>query len=98
MKRILRSSSCRAAFCALVFVMGPAVASAATVQAKVDSVAGVVEFAPPGSASYSPLKAGQLLNVGSTVRTGSDGTAVITTTPGSAIQLGHSSNLRLNAL
>jgi len=98
MNRTTRSSSLCAAVCALAFIMGSAAASAATVQAKVDAVTGVVEFAKPGSAAYSPLKVGQMLDVGSTIRTGSDGSAVITTTPGSAIQLGHSSNLKLNAL
>jgi hypothetical protein len=69
-----------------------------TVKAKVETVQGTVEFAPPGSSSFSPLKAGQELAVGSTIRTGSDGTTDITTTPGSAIHLGNDSNLRLNAL
>jgi hypothetical protein len=68
------------------------------VKAKVNSIQGAVEFAPPGSGSFSPLKEGQELEVGSTIRTGSDGTADITTTPGSAIHLGNDSNLRLNAL
>jgi hypothetical protein len=68
------------------------------VKAVVDSVSGTVEFAPPGSASYSPLKKGQELEVGSAVRTEDDGTAIITTTPGSAIQVGNNSNLRLTAL
>jgi hypothetical protein len=69
-----------------------------TVKALVDAVQGTVEFAPPGSSSFSPLKKGQELGVGSTVRTGSDGGADITTTPGSAIHVGNDSNLRLNAL
>jgi len=71
---------------------------AETVKAIVDSVKGTVEFAPPGSSSFSPLKKGQELAVGSTIRTGSNGSADIITTPGSAIQVGNDSNLRLNAL
>jgi hypothetical protein len=71
---------------------------AETVKAVVDSVKGTVEFAPPGSTSFSPLKQGQELAVGSTIRTGSDGSADIQTTPGSAIQLGSDSNLRINKL
>jgi hypothetical protein len=71
---------------------------AETVQAQVESVNGTVEFAPAGSGSFSPLKKGQELSVGSTVRTGGDGTADIITTPGSAIHVGNNSNLRLNAL
>lgn len=68
------------------------------VKALVESVHGSVEFAPPGSSSFAPLKKGQELAVGSTIRTGNDGSADIMTTPGSAIQLGADSNLRLNAL
>jgi hypothetical protein len=64
----------------------------------VASVHGTVEFAARGSSSFAPLAAGQELTVGSTIRTGSDGTAVIVTTPGSGIKLGNDSNLRLNAL
>ena len=71
---------------------------AATVTAKVFSVAGTVEFAGPGSSSFGPLAKGQILAVGSTVRTGDDGVAVLVTTPGSAIQLGNSSILKINNL
>jgi hypothetical protein len=81
-----------------VFAFGPTVLRADTVKAVVDSVQGTVEFAPPGSSSFSPLKKGQELAVGSTVRTGGDGAADITTTPGSAIHVGNDTNLRLNAL
>jgi hypothetical protein len=78
--------------------LGAAVSRADTVKAIVESVQGTVEFAPPGSGSFAPLKKGQELAVGSTVRTGDDGLAQIMTTPGSAIQVGNNSNLRLNAL
>ncbi len=71
---------------------------AAPVNATVYSVTGTVEFAGPGSSSYEPLKKGQTLAIGSTIRTGDDGTAVITTTPGSAVQLGNGSILKLNEL
>ena len=83
-----------------LFLMGLGVAAlqAETVKAVVESVKGTVEFAPPGSSSFSPLTKGRELAVGSTIRTGSDGTADIVTTPGSAIQVGNNSNLRLNAL
>lgn len=82
----------------IVLGMSALTVQAETVKAVVDSVSGTVEFAPPGSASYSPLKKGQTLDVGSTIRTEDDGTAIITTTPGSAIQVGNNSNLRLTAL
>jgi hypothetical protein len=83
-----------------LLLLGPGATAlrADTVQAMVESVSGTVEFAPPGSASFAPLGKGQELAVGSTIRTGSDGSAVILTTPGSAIKLGSDSNLRLHAL
>src|ERR1700722_17060151 len=71
---------------------------AATVNAQVFSVSGTVEFAGPGSSSYAPLKKGQSLAIGSTVRTGDNGIAVLVTTPGSAIQVGNSSILKINKL
>jgi len=71
---------------------------AAPVDAIAYSVSGTVEYAGPGSSSYLPLSKGQTLAIGSTVRTGDDGTAVLVTTPGSAVQLGNSSILKINAL
>jgi hypothetical protein len=71
---------------------------AESVPATAFSVKGTVEFAPPQSISFKPLTAGQILPVGSTVRTGSDGTAVLQATPGSAVDLGPNSILRINAL
>ena len=71
---------------------------AATVTAQVFSVSGTVEYAAPNSSSYAPLKKGASLEIGSTVRTGDDGIAVLVTTPGSAIQVGNSSVVKLNKL
>ena len=89
----------RQTLCLIGFVLlSPATLQAATVNAQVFSVAGTVEFAGPGSSSYAPLKKGQILASGSTVRTGDDGVAVLVTTPGSAIQLGNSSILKINKL
>ena len=86
-------------FWTIAFVLLSAVAlQAATVNAQVFSVSGTAEFAGPGSSSYAPLKKGQILPVGSTVRTGDDGVAVLVTTPGSAIQVGNSSVLKINQL
>jgi hypothetical protein len=82
----------------LMIGLGATGLRAETVKAVVDSVQGTVEFAPPGSSSFAPLKKGQELTVGSTVRTGGDGSAIILTTPGSGVKLGSDSNLRLNAL
>jgi len=83
---------------AMILVLGVGALHADMVEALVDTVSGSVEFAPPGSGSFAPLKKGQELAVGSTIRTGGDGQADITTTPGSAIHLGPDSNLRINAL
>jgi hypothetical protein len=81
-----------------LFVFSGAILHAATVNAVVYSVSGSAEYAGPGSASYAPLKKGQVLDIGSTVRTGDNGSAVLVTTPGSAIQVGNSSVVKLNAL
>ena len=81
-----------------IFFVSVAGLSAATVNASVYSVSGTVEFAGPGSASYSPLAKGKVLAIGSTVRTADDGVAVLVTTPGSAIQIGNNSILKLNEL
>ena len=90
---------CKCALAVIAFVLLSAAAlPAATVTAKVFSVSGTVEFAGPGSSSYAPLKKGDILAIGSTVRTGDDGIAVLVTTPGSAIQLGNSSVLKINKL
>jgi len=79
-------------------LLSAAALPAATVNAKAYAVSGTVEFAAPGSSSFAPLAKGQVLAVGSTVRTGDDGVAVLVTTPGSAIQLGKDSVLKINAL
>ena len=73
-------------------------ARAETVAATATSVTGTVDFAPPQSVSFSPLKVGQILAVGSTVRTGSDGKVILQATPGSAVELGNDSILKINAL
>jgi len=67
-------------------------------KASVYSTSGTVEFAPPGSNSFSPLQKGQILDIGTSIRTGSDGTAIIVTTPGSAITVGNDTHLKLNVL
>jgi len=71
---------------------------AANIDARVYSVTGTVEFAGPGSSSYAPLHKGQVLAIGSTVRTGDNGVAVLVTTPGSAIQVGNDSIIKINQL
>ena len=72
--------------------------SADTVTATVYQVSGLAESAAPGSASFAPLTVGEALPQGTTVRTGADGKLVLTVTPGSAINVGPNSKLKLNAL
>jgi hypothetical protein len=72
--------------------------SADSINATVFQVSGLAESAAPGSASFSPLTVGEPLPQGTTVRTGSDGKAVLTVTPGSAINVGPNAKLKLNAL
>ena len=76
-----------------LLVLSATVVSAANVNAIVYSVSGTAEYANPGSSSFAPLKKGQALPIGSPVRI-----AVLVTTPGSAIQIGNGSVLKLNAL
>ncbi len=84
------------AFCVLLLPVLPA--GAATVEATVFSVSGTVESASPGSSSFSALHKGTHLAIGSTVRTGDSGVAVLVTTPGSAIQVGNDSEVKLTEL
>ena len=82
---------------ALLLLCSPSL-RAANVNAQVFSVSGSVQSAPPNSSTYAPLKKGARLAIGSTVRTGDDGVAVLVTTPGSAIQVGNNSIVKLNKL
>jgi len=61
-------------------------------------VTGTAQFAPPDSVSFKPLKVGQVLPVGSTVRTGDGGKVILQTTPGSAVQVGDNSILKITEL
>jgi hypothetical protein len=89
----------RRTLCLIGFaLLSTASLQAAAIDAHVFSVTGTVEFAGPGSSSYAALKKGQTLAIGSTIRTGDDGVAVIVTTPGSAVQIGNSSIVKINKL
>ena len=83
---------------ALLALASALTASAATINATVFSVSGDAEFAAPGSNHFAPMTKGQTLPVGTTVRTGDNGVAVLVTTPGSAVQVGNDSVLKINAL
>jgi len=82
----------------LLLLLGVAVTRGATVSATCDSTTGTAEYAGPGSSSFAPLHKGQVLPIGSTVRTGENGTAILVTTPGSAIEIGNDSVLKINDL
>ena len=82
----------------LLLLLGVAAMRAATVSATCNATTGSAEFAAPGSSSFSPLHPGQVLPIGSTVRTGDDGSVILVTTPGSAIKIGSDSVLKINEL
>jgi hypothetical protein len=71
-------------------------AAAAGVLALAFSVSGTVEYSPRGSSTFHPVKKGDRLPLGSVVRTGDDGLAILVTTPGTAVQIGNDSVMRLN--
>ena len=87
-----------AASMALALFMFAGKLQADPVSAVAFSVTGTAQFAPPGTLSFQALKVGQALPVGSTVRTGDDGKVVLRTTPGSAVQLGANSLMKINDL
>jgi len=91
-------TTCRVLLVLGLVLVSAAVLRAAPVNAIVASVSGTAEFAGPGSSSYAPLKKGQTLAIGSTVRTGDNGVAVLVTTPGCAVQLGNDSVLKITEL
>ena len=91
----LRSSILLAAIALLTTGLS---ATADQVSATVFQVSGTAESAAPGTVAFSPMTKGEVLPVGTTIRTGDNGSAVITTTPGSAINVGANSKLKLNEL
>jgi hypothetical protein len=95
MKRMFRNLFAIVSFAILALVGN---LQADTVMATVASVTGTAQYALPQSLSFNPLKTGQQLPVGSSIRTGDDGKVVLVTTPGSAIELGNNSILKINEL
>jgi hypothetical protein len=83
---------------ALLLAAGVSGLPAAPVKAVVKTIQGTVDSAPAGSGNYTPLKVGQQLDVGATIRTGEDSSADIITTPGAALHVGAESNLKISAL
>jgi hypothetical protein len=71
---------------------------AAPVDARVFSVSGKVEAAPPGSTEFAQIREGQTLKDGTMLRTASDGRATVVTTPGSAVRIEPDTQLTLNEM
>ncbi len=84
----------------VLFLVGSAVSSlfAAAVDATAHLIIGKVESAPAGSTTFKPVQKGQLIPVGSTIRTGADGIAVLKTLPGAAIRVSPNSTISLDEL
>ncbi|MEM7146836.1 MAG: FecR family protein [Verrucomicrobiota bacterium] len=67
-------------------------------QGYVTEVTGTVTYAEPGSSDFRPLKAGKYLDIGSTIRTGADGTAIVSLVRGSAVNVQPDTELVLTSL
>jgi hypothetical protein len=66
--------------------------------ARVNSVSGRVTYSATGTAGFKPLVAGTEIPVGSRVRTGSDGTAVVIVVSGAAMQIAENSEVLIESL
>ena len=66
--------------------------------ARVSSVGGRVNYSAPHSDSFAPLTAGASIPIGSRIRTGSDGTAVVIVVSGAAMQISENSDLTLASM
>jgi hypothetical protein len=73
-------------------------AQAEPVKASVFAVKGEAEVAAPGSTHYNHLSVGDTVLIGSTIRTEEDSEVVLVTTPGTAVQIGGDSILKINDL
>jgi hypothetical protein len=67
-------------------------------KARVSSVSGRVTYAASGTGAFSPLAVGTEIPIGSRVRTGSDGTAVIIVVSGAAMQISENSDVTIEAM
>lgn len=67
-------------------------------KARVSSVSGRVTYAPPQSGEFSQLAAGAEIPIGSRIRTGRDGTAVIVVVSGAAMQISEDSDVTIDSL
>jgi hypothetical protein len=85
-------------FSILFLIFSITTVRAAVVQGSTKSVSGKVEFSAPGAKTFQPLKTGQTLPIGSTIKTGADGVAIILTVPGAAVRIGPDSNLTISEM
>jgi hypothetical protein len=67
-------------------------------KARVSSVSGRVTYATPEKAEFSPLAAGAEIPIGSRIRTGSDGTAIIIVVSGAAMQIAENSDVSIETM
>ena len=66
--------------------------------ARVSTVSGRVSYSAPHSDTFSPLTAGAEVPVGSRIRTGGDGTAVIIVVSGAAMQISENSDVAISSM
>jgi hypothetical protein len=76
------------------------VASQATAEdsARVSSVGGKVTYSEPHTDTFAPLAAGSTIPVGSRIRTGGDGTAIVIVVSGAAMQISENSDVTIASM
>lgn len=67
-------------------------------KARVSSVSGSVTYSASGSGDFSQLSAGAEIPIGSRIRTGRDGTAVVVVVSGAAMHISESSDVTIAAM
>ncbi len=75
-----------------------ALAGAASVNGKVSKVVGTAEIQLPGEADFKPLKEGDKVPPGSTIKTGNNSRAVILTLPGAALRISADSVVKITEM
>lgn len=88
---------CRKYFLSLAVILFT-IGAYAEDKARVSAVAGSVTCAPSATAAFVPLTAGAEIPIGSRIRTGRDGTALIIVVSGAAIQISESSEVTIDAM
>ena len=83
--------------CVLVMGIAPGKATGED-KARVSSVSGRVTYSAPHTDTFAPLPAGSEIPVGSRIRTGSDGTAVVIVVSGAAMQIAENSDVAISSM